>query len=74
MVKIFYSDYLLLCGSQKDYQSCYQEEYEETPIHISVFTYLCYVVLALVGYVKDRLATIGIGRIVSLKDSPKHKV
>ncbi|XP_072032151.1 serine palmitoyltransferase 2-like isoform X1 [Amphiura filiformis] len=58
---------------EKDYQSWYHEDYEDTPIYIGVVTYLCYLVLAIVGYIKDCLATIGIGRNSVPKDAPKHK-
>ncbi len=67
-----YIDWFL--HSQKNYKSWYHEDYEDTPIYIGVITYLCYLVLAMVGYVKDCLAAIGIGRNAVPKDAPKHKV
>ena len=59
---------------QSDYKNWYHEDYEETPILIGVFTYLSYLILAIVGYVKDCLASIGIGHNSIPRDAPKHKV
>jgi hypothetical protein len=51
-----------------------QEDFEETPLWVAVFTMIGYGVLFVVGHVRDFLGKLQIIRNGSSKESPKLKV
>ncbi|XP_071810277.1 serine palmitoyltransferase 2-like [Asterias amurensis] len=51
----------------------FHETFEETPLHVAVITYFGFMVLIIVGYIKEHLWRLGILKSPGAKESPKLK-
>ncbi|XP_022103666.1 serine palmitoyltransferase 2-like isoform X2 [Acanthaster planci] len=58
---------------QRPRESKFEEVFEETPLHVAVITYFGFLVLILVGYIKEHLWRLGIMKMPGAQESPKLK-
>ncbi|ESO92142.1 hypothetical protein LOTGIDRAFT_233207 [Lottia gigantea] len=53
---------------KKDWRDDFHESFEETPLVVAIFTYISYIIIVLIGYIRDYLRYLGIDRDQTLHE------